>query len=76
MASSADDAATLGVCGGDGERGRQHARPMRAKVAAETALGREGESAEVGRLVRWLASPEASYVTGANVDLNGGSCFA
>ena len=48
---------------------------VRAKVASETALGREGEAAEVGRLVRWLASPEASYVTGANFDVNGGSCF-
>ena len=48
---------------------------VRAKVASETALGREGEAAEVGRLVRWLASSEASYVTGANFDVNGGSCF-
>ena len=48
---------------------------VRAKVASETALGREGQAAEVGRLVRWLASSEASYVTGANFDVNGGSCF-
>ena len=48
---------------------------VRTTVAAGTALGREGEAAEVGRLVRWLASPEASYVTGANFDVNGGSCF-
>ena len=48
---------------------------VRATVAAGTALGREGEAAEVARLVRWLASPEASYVTGANFDVNGGSVF-
>ena len=49
---------------------------VRAKVAAGTALGREGRSTEVGRLVAWLASEEASYVTGANLDINGGSYFA
>ena len=48
---------------------------VRATVAAGTALGREGEAAEVARLVRWLASSEASYVTGANFDVNGGSVF-
>ena len=48
---------------------------VRATVAAGTALGREGRSAEVGRLVAWLASDAASYVTGANVDVNGGACF-
>ena len=48
---------------------------VRATVAAGTALGREGRSAEVGRLVAWLASDAASYVTGANVDVNGGALF-
>ena len=48
---------------------------VRATVAAGTALGREGQSAEVGRLVAWLASDAASYVNGANVDINGGSVF-
>ncbi len=49
---------------------------VRAKVAAATALGREGRSMEVARLIAWLASEEASYVTGANLDINGGSYFA
>ena len=48
---------------------------VRAKVAAATALGREGRSMEVARLIAWLASEEASYVTGANLDINGGSYF-
>ena len=48
---------------------------VRAKVASETALGREGQAAEVGRFVAWLASEDASYVTGANFDVNGGAYF-
>ena len=48
---------------------------VRASVAAGTALGREGQALEVGRLVAWLASQEASYVTGANIDVNGGAYF-
>lgn len=49
---------------------------VRANVASATPLGREGQSAEVGRMVAWLASEEASYVTGANLDVNGGAYFA
>lgn len=49
---------------------------VRTKVAGGTALGREGEASEVGRLVAWLASADASYVTGANFDVNGGAYFA
>ena len=48
---------------------------VRTKVASEAALGREGRSAEVAHSVAWLASEDASYVTGANLDINGGSCF-
>ncbi len=48
---------------------------VRVKVAGGTALGREGESEEVAKLVTWLASDEASYVTGGNFDINGGSYF-
>jgi len=46
---------------------------VRANVASATPLGREGQSVEVARLVAWLASEEASYVTGANLDVNGGA---
>lgn len=49
---------------------------VRTKVAAGTALGREGTSEEVGQLIAWLASEDASYVTGANFDINGGSLFS
>jgi 3-oxoacyl-[acyl-carrier protein] reductase len=49
---------------------------VRAKVAAMTPLGREGESREVADLVVYLASDAASFVNGATVDINGGTLFS
>jgi len=45
---------------------------VRQRVAAMTPLGREGDAAEVGALVVYLASSDASFVNGAGVDINGG----
>ena len=49
---------------------------VRANVAAATPLRREGDSREVADLVAYLASPRASFITGASVDVNGGMCFS
>ncbi len=41
--------------------------------AAMTALGRYGKVEEVAALVAFVASPEASYITGANLTVDGGT---
>jgi len=50
--------------GGQPERARQMA-PM-------VPMQRAGSAEEVARAIVWLMSPEASYVTGANIDVAGG----
>lgn len=49
---------------------------VRAAVAAATPLRRQGNAAEVARTVCALAGDETSFVTGANIDINGGSFFS
>lgn len=49
---------------------------VRKRVAGMTPLGREGRAEEVAQLVAYLASDEASFVNGANVDINGGILFS
>ncbi len=49
---------------------------VRTKVANGTPLRREGKASEVANLVACLASSEASFMTGANVDINGGLLFS
>lgn len=48
---------------------------VREKVAAATPLRREGEAPEVADLVLYLASDEASFITGASIEINGGTYF-
>jgi NAD(P)-dependent dehydrogenase (short-subunit alcohol dehydrogenase family) len=38
-------------------------------------LGRAGEPSEVGRVVAFIGSPANSYMTGADVNVDGGSDF-
>ena len=49
---------------------------VRSHVANITPLKREGRSEDVANLVTYLASDEAAFVTGANVDINGGMLFS
>ncbi len=47
----------------------------RSQVLDETPLGRTGSAADVVAAVRYLASPEASFVTGEILHVNGGRVF-
>ena len=49
---------------------------VRANVAAATPLRREGMACEVANIVAYLASHETSFITGANIDINGGLAFS
>lgn len=48
----------------------------RAAVAGNTPLRREGHPDEVASAVAFLASGDASFLTGTNVDINGGLFFS
>jgi len=48
----------------------------RLAVAAATALRREGRAVEVAEAVAFLASDAAAFLSGVNMDVNGGSWFS
>jgi glucose 1-dehydrogenase len=47
-------------------------RAFREKVLSRTPIGRFGQPSEVAAIVAWLASEEASYVTGTTIFADGG----
>jgi 3-oxoacyl-[acyl-carrier protein] reductase len=49
---------------------------VRQRVAAATPLRREGRAEEVAAAAAFLLSDEASFITGACVDINGGALFS
>ena len=49
---------------------------VRTHVANITPLKREGSSEDVANLVAYLASDEAAFMTGTNIDINGGMLFS
>ena len=46
---------------------------VREEYLANTPLGRSGEPAEVAAAVRFLLSDDAAWITGENLDINGGA---
>jgi 2-amino-4-hydroxy-6-hydroxymethyldihydropteridine diphosphokinase len=53
--------------------GEAASKSWQERVLRETPLRRWGTVEDVGRAVRWLASPAASYITGQVIRLNGGA---
>jgi 3-oxoacyl-[acyl-carrier protein] reductase len=49
---------------------------VRTNVANATPLRRQGKAEEVADLVAYLASSESSFITGTNIDINGGTYFS
>lgn len=45
---------------------------VRTNVANSTPLRRQGQASETADAAVYLASDEASFITGANIDINGG----
>ena len=48
----------------------------RVKTAAATPLRKEGDAMDVANLICFLASDQASHLTGVNYDINGGILFS
>ncbi|PWG79116.1 SDR family NAD(P)-dependent oxidoreductase [Pararcticibacter amylolyticus] len=54
-----------------------HSTPqIRANIQNATPLRREGTAQEVADLVTYLASDDSSFLTGTNIDINGGLAFS
>lgn len=53
-------------------RGLRHAPERTAAILGRTPMNRWGRAEEVGNLVKWLVSDEASFVTGSIYPVDGG----
>lgn len=49
---------------------------VRKTVEGITPLRRQGNAAEVAETVAWLAGEESAFLTGTNIDINGGMLFS
>jgi 3-oxoacyl-[acyl-carrier protein] reductase len=60
----------------DTDMTRSLTEPQRAQLLAQIPAGRLGTVLDVAATVRFLASPEASYITGQTLHVNGGMFLA
>lgn len=54
------------------EMSKQWTQEYRARVLSQTPLGRIGAPREIARAVVYLAGPDAGFITGASLNINGG----
>jgi acetoacetyl-CoA reductase len=45
---------------------------VREQIIAQIPVGRLGEPSEIARVVAFLADDASSFITGANISVNGG----
>ncbi|MGL4426350.1 MAG: acetoacetyl-CoA reductase [Alphaproteobacteria bacterium] len=60
----------------DTEMVRAVSSPVMEKILDQIPLKRLGKAEEIGKMVSYLVSPEASFVTGATFSINGGQFMA
>lgn len=46
-----------------------------AGIVAQTPIGRAGQATDISAAIRFLASPDAGFITGEIVNVNGGWLF-
>jgi len=56
------------------EGGSNISRHMTEELLEFLPLGRGGTAQDIARTMVWLASPEAGYITGCNLTIDGGLC--
>jgi acetoacetyl-CoA reductase len=49
---------------------------VREQIVAQIPVGRLGEADEIARIVVFLASDAAGFITGSTISANGGQYFA
>jgi NAD(P)-dependent dehydrogenase (short-subunit alcohol dehydrogenase family) len=62
-----------GIIDTDMAKLEQQAGPEMAKIIKHTPLGRSGRASEIATVVGFLASPAASYISGTDILVDGGS---